>query len=160
VAGNPNLFGPRDKEAINELNTWGVSLLGGKTAASSHDTKVILKMVVILLVGEDSIDRLRRLEIAVSVCLLVGYLFLAWVRSRIKKFERFRFTWGGLEMQDPALQHVKWIVHLRYLEIRFGRYFNHQQKSPTPQPFEAAEHLMCQIQDSDVAWAPALSFAL
>ena len=95
---NHDLFGPWDKETNNDLNTQAVSLLGGNTATSNHGTEVILKMVVVPPVGEDSIDHLRRLKIAALVCLPAGHVFLAWVRSHLKKSNSFRFTWGGLEM--------------------------------------------------------------
>ena len=63
-------------------------------------------------------------------------------------------------MHDPTLQHVKGVVHLHYLKIRFGQFFNQQRKLPTPTPLEVAENMMCCIRDEDVAWAPAMSFAL
>ena len=78
--GHHNLFDPWDKEADNDLNTQAMLLMGAKTSAPDHNTQVILKMVVILPVGDDLIDHLRRLKIAVLVCLPAGRGFLAWVR--------------------------------------------------------------------------------
>ena len=63
-------------------------------------------------------------------------------------------------MQDPSLQHVKGVVNLHYLKLRFSRYFNQQRKTSMPQPMEASDHLTSRIQGGDIAWAPPLSFAL
>ena len=52
---------------------------------SDHGTQAILKMVGIPLVGEESLDYLRRLKIAASVYLPAGHAFLAWVQTHIKK---------------------------------------------------------------------------
>ena len=74
--GNPNIFGPFDKEAASVLNIRAASLIGGRTAASDHDTHTIMKMNIIPPVGDDSIDRLRRLIIVGSVCLPEEHGFL------------------------------------------------------------------------------------
>ena len=45
-------------------------------------------------------------------------------------------------MQDPSLQHVKGAVHLNYVKLRYGRYFNQQRKTSVSQPMEEAHHIM------------------
>ena len=65
-----------------------------------------------------------------------------------------------MEVYDPLDVLKGGVVHLHYLKIRFSRFFNQQRKAPTPAPLEPAEHMMCRIREGDVAWAPAMSFAL
>ena len=134
--------------------------MGGRTAASDHDTQAILKMTSIPPVGGDSIDHLRRLEIVGSICLPEDHGFLVWVQQHIKKFNNFCLHWTGLEIQDPTLQHVKDVVHLHYLKLRLSRFFKHQRKTAILQPMEATDHLMSHVQDSNIAWAPPLSMGL
>ena len=69
-------------------------------------------------------------------------MFLAWVWTHIKKVESFCFTWGGLKIQDPSIQHVEGVVYLHYLKTQVGRYFNQQRRSPMPHPLEVAKHIM------------------
>ena len=82
-----------------------------------------MKMNIIPPVGDNSTDHLIRLKIFGSVCLLEGHGFLVWVQKHIAKFNNFRLHWTGLEMQDLSLQHVKGVMHLHYLKLRFSRYF-------------------------------------
>ena len=160
MAGEPKRLCPLDEERTSALNVRAASLMGGRTAASDHDTQAILKMNIIPPVGDDSINHLRRLEIVGSVCLPEDHGFLVWVQQHIKKFNNFCLHWTGLEMQDSNLQHVKGVVHIHYLKLRFSRFFKQQRKTSNPQQMEAADHLMSRIQDGDIAWVPPLSMRL
>ena len=158
--GNPNIFGPFDKEATSALRVRAASLIGGRTAASDHDMQTIMKMNITPPVGGNSINHLRRLKIVGSVCLPEGHKFLVWVQKHIAKFNNFCFPWTGLKMQDLSLQHMKGVICLNYLKLRFSRHFKQQRKTSMPQSMEEPDHTMSRIQDANIVWVPPILFGL
>ena len=82
------------------------------------------------------------------------------MKKHIVKLNNVCLHWTGLEMQDPSLHHVKGVVHLHYLKLRFSRYFNKQRKTSVPQLMKAADHIMSRIRDGNITWAPPLATGL
>ena len=113
-----------DEEATNSLNLWDQFIHGGGvTAVSDANTQALLKVVANLLLKDESINNLKRMEIVTSVLLPEGHGFLSHIREHITCFDNYERKWRNLAMTNSSCQGAKGAYHLQLLALRLSKYW-------------------------------------